>query len=55
MAHRSTTDTAAYQLYLQGRFQWNKRTLEGIQDSIDFFQQAIQKDPRYAPAYCRPR
>jgi TolB-like protein/Tfp pilus assembly protein PilF len=51
MAHQSTTDTAAYQLYLQGRFQWNKRTLEGMQDSIDLFQQAIQKDPQYALAY----
>jgi serine/threonine protein kinase/Tfp pilus assembly protein PilF len=51
MAHQSTTDSAAYQLYLQGRFQWNKRTLEGMQDSIDLFQQAIQKDPQYALAY----
>jgi eukaryotic-like serine/threonine-protein kinase len=51
IAHQSTTDTAAYQLYLQGRFQWNKRTLEGMQESIDYFQQAIQKDPQYALAY----
>jgi serine/threonine protein kinase/tetratricopeptide (TPR) repeat protein len=51
MAHHSTTDTVAYQLYLQGRFQWNKRTLEGMQESIDLFQQAIQKDPQYALAY----
>jgi TolB-like protein/Tfp pilus assembly protein PilF len=51
MARQSTTDTVAYQLYLQGRFQWNKRTLEGMQDSIDYFQQAIDKDPQYALAY----
>ena len=51
IAHQSTTDSAAYQLYLQGRFQWNKRTLEGMQESIDLFQQAIQKDPQYALAY----
>jgi Tfp pilus assembly protein PilF len=51
MAHHNTTDTVAYQLYLQGRFQWNKRTLEGMQESIDLFQQAIQKDPQYALAY----
>jgi len=51
MAHQSTTDSVAYQLYLQGRFQWNKRTLEGMQESIDLFQQAIQKDPQYALAY----
>lgn len=47
----TTEDAAAYQLYLQGRYQWNKRTLEGMQQSIDFFQQAIQKDPRYALAH----
>jgi len=46
-----TEDSAAYQLYLQGRYQWNQRTLEGLQQSIDYFQQAIQKDPRYALAY----
>jgi serine/threonine protein kinase/tetratricopeptide (TPR) repeat protein len=48
---RQTVDAAAYQLYLQGRYQWNKRTLEGLQQSIDYFQQAIQKDPRYAQAF----
>jgi serine/threonine protein kinase/tetratricopeptide (TPR) repeat protein len=51
MAHAPTEDSAAYQLYLQGRFHWNKRTLADLQQSIDFFQQAIQKDPRYALAY----
>ena len=51
IARQSTTDSAAYQLYLQGRFQWNKRTLEGMQESLDYFQQSIQKDPRYALAY----
>ena len=48
---RQTVDPAAYQLYLQGRYQWNKRTLEGLQQSIDYFQQAIQKDPQYALAF----
>ena len=48
---RQTVDAAAYQLYLQGRYQWNKRTLEGLQQSIDYFQQAIQKDSRYALAF----
>ena len=47
----TTDDTVAYQLYLQGRYQWNKRTLEGLQQSIDFFNQAIDKDQRYALAY----
>ncbi|HUI54057.1 MAG TPA: protein kinase [Bryobacteraceae bacterium] len=51
LQRRPTEDSAAYQLYLQGRYQWNQRTLEGLQQSIDYFQQAIQKDPRYALAY----
>jgi serine/threonine protein kinase/tetratricopeptide (TPR) repeat protein len=48
---RNTGDAEAYQMYLQGRFQWNKRTLDGLQQSLDYFQQAIQRDPRYALAY----
>ena len=51
MTRHATEDTEAYQMYLQGRYYWNKRTLEGVQQSIDFFQQAIQKDPKYALAY----
>jgi tetratricopeptide (TPR) repeat protein len=51
MTHHATEDSEAYQLYLQGRYYWNKRTLEGVQQSIDFFQQAIQKDSKYALAY----
>ncbi len=51
MTHGATEDPAAYQLYLQGRYQWNKQTLEGLQESIDYFQQAVHKDPRYALAY----
>jgi tetratricopeptide (TPR) repeat protein len=51
MERTATEDTEAYQLYLQGRFHWNKRTLEDLQQSIDFFRQAIQRDPRYALAY----
>src|SRR5260370_26594879 len=51
MTHHATEDTEAYQMYLQGRYYWNKRTLEGVQQSIDFFQQAIQKDSKYALAY----
>jgi tetratricopeptide (TPR) repeat protein len=47
----TTEDSEAYQLYLQGRHQWNQRTLEGLQLSIDLFQQAIEKDPRYALAH----
>ncbi|MEO8369902.1 MAG: protein kinase [Candidatus Solibacter sp.] len=51
MTKNATQDTEAYQMYLQGRYFWNKRTLEGVQQSLDFFQQAIQKDSRYALAY----
>lgn len=48
---RQTENTEAYQLYLKGRFWWNKRTEEGMKHGIDFFNQAIEKDPNYALAY----
>ncbi|HEY6120014.1 MAG TPA: tetratricopeptide repeat protein [Pyrinomonadaceae bacterium] len=41
----------AYRLYLKGRNAWNKRTEEGLQQGIEFFQQAINTDANYAPAY----
>ncbi len=41
----------AYQAYLKGRFFWNKRNVEGIRRALDYFQQAIDADPHYAPAY----
>jgi TolB-like protein/tetratricopeptide (TPR) repeat protein len=46
-----TVNTEAYQLYLQGRFFANKRTPQSIQKAIQFFQQAIEKDPNYALGY----
>jgi serine/threonine-protein kinase len=46
-----TTNSEAYQLYLQGRYHWNKRTEEGFKKSIEYFNQAIAKDPGYALAY----
>ena len=51
LAKRQTQDSEGYQLYLRGRYQWNKRTLDGMQQAIDLFQQAIAKDSRYALAY----
>ncbi len=41
----------AYQRYLQGRYFWNKRSEEGFIKAIEFFDQAIAKQPDYAPAY----
>jgi TolB-like protein/DNA-binding winged helix-turn-helix (wHTH) protein/Flp pilus assembly protein TadD len=41
----------AYEAYLKGRYFWNKRTEEGLRKSIDFFQQAISHDPKFAAAY----
>jgi TolB-like protein/Tfp pilus assembly protein PilF len=46
-----TQNTEAYQLYLQGRFNWNKRTVQTTTKAIELFQQAIEKDPNYAMAY----
>ncbi len=48
---KQTENTEAYQLYLKGRFYWNKRRLDDINTSIDCFKQAIDKDPDYALAY----
>ncbi len=41
----------AYDLYLKGRYFWNKRTTEGFRQAADYFQQAIDKDPNYGRAY----
>jgi TolB-like protein/Tfp pilus assembly protein PilF len=41
----------AYNLYLKGLYFWNKRTVEGFQEAIGYFHQAVDKDPNYARAY----
>jgi len=41
----------AYEAYLKGRYFWNKRTADGLKKAIDYFNQAIEKDPNYAQAY----
>jgi TolB-like protein/Tfp pilus assembly protein PilF len=51
ISKKPTTNPEAYELYLQGRFLWNKRTAGDLRKSIDCFNQAIAKDPNYALAY----
>jgi len=51
IAARPTENTEAHQLYLKGRFFWNKRTGNDLKKSIDYFEQAIAADPNYALAY----
>jgi tetratricopeptide (TPR) repeat protein len=51
LGKRHTENTEAYQLYLQGRFCWNKRTIEGLKRGIEYFERAIAADPRYALSY----
>jgi len=48
---RYTNDNEAYQLYLKGRFYWNKRTGEGIRKAIELLTAATEKDPNFALAY----
>ena len=48
---RDTENPEAYRLYLQGRYYWNQRSNEGVKKGLEYFQQAIEKDPGYALAY----
>jgi TolB-like protein/Tfp pilus assembly protein PilF len=51
IAKKPTANPEAYELYLKGRFFWNKRTGADLRKAIEFFNQAIAKDPNYALAY----
>jgi TolB-like protein/Tfp pilus assembly protein PilF len=51
MAKAPTANGEAYELYLKGRYFWNKRTGADFRKAIDYFNQAIAKDPNYALAY----
>ncbi|HXH49075.1 MAG TPA: winged helix-turn-helix domain-containing protein [Terriglobia bacterium] len=51
MAATRPVDPEAHRCYLLGRFYWNKRTEEGFNKAIGFFQRSIEIDPTYAPAY----
>ena len=44
-------DDPAYQLYVRGRYFWNRRTVDGLKKSADYFRQSIDANPNYAPAY----
>ncbi len=48
---KQTKSTEAYELYLKGRFYWNKRTVDALKKANDYFNQAIGKEPDYALAY----
>jgi serine/threonine protein kinase/Tfp pilus assembly protein PilF len=51
LAKSSATNPEAYQLYLKGRYHTNQTTAAGLKKSIEYFEQAIDKDPGYALAY----
>jgi TolB-like protein/Tfp pilus assembly protein PilF len=51
MSKKPTVNPEAYELYLKGRFFWNKRTASDLRKAINYFNQAISKDPGYALAY----
>src|SRR6516165_5624050 len=44
-------DPQTYELYVKGRYLWNKLTDDSVRKSIEYFQQAIQRQPSFAPAY----
>ncbi len=48
---RYTENAEAYQLYLRGRYYWNQGTIAGFKKAIEYFQEAITSDPKYALAY----
>ncbi|HEX2269909.1 MAG TPA: protein kinase [Pyrinomonadaceae bacterium] len=51
LAKRYTNDAEAYQLYLKGRYFWNKRNEEGFRNGIEYFKKAEEKDPTFALAF----
>lgn len=48
---RRADNVEAYDLYLQGRYHWSGWRTEGVQQALQFFEQASQRDPKYAAAY----
>jgi len=51
LVREETRNLEAYNLYLKGRYHWNKRTEEGLQKSIEYFEQAIREEPNWASIY----
>ena len=51
LAKHYTESNEAYQLYLKGRYYWNKRNVEAFHKALEYFQQAIDRDPNFALAY----
>jgi len=51
LANTHPINPEAFQLWLKGRYYWYKLNPEGLQKAIEYFQQALEKDPAYAPAY----
>ncbi len=51
LVKRSPDNAEAYQLYLKGRFYWDKQTESSYKEAIGYFNQALEKDPNYALAY----
>jgi len=51
LTRRYTENLEAYQLYLRGRYFWERRTVDSLHKSIDYYQQAMASDPSYALAY----
>jgi TolB-like protein/Tfp pilus assembly protein PilF len=51
IAVKPTADLEAHQLYLKGRYLWNRRTGDNLKKALGYFQQAAEKDPNYALAY----
>ncbi len=51
MSKKPTEDPEAYEFYLKGRFFWNKRTGIDLRKAIEYFNQAVARDPNYALAY----
>jgi len=50
-AQAAFTSASAYQAYLQGRYHWNKPGIEGVEDALSYYTEALKLDPQFAPAH----